>query len=170
MAKKKKKTGKKKLTPKQKLFVKEYIVDLHITNAAIRAGYSKKTAYSIGSENLRKPEIQAAIQEEFAKRAERIEVTQDYVLEGFIEVAERCLQRKPVMAMNYKTREMEQVKDEKGEGMWQFDSTGANKAFTKLGEHLGLFKKVFSSDPDNPLFPPIQIIRPEDVDEEGEGR
>ena len=45
------------LTEKQARFVAEYLVDLNATEAAIKAGYSEKTAYSIGFENLRKPEI-----------------------------------------------------------------------------------------------------------------
>ncbi len=45
------------LTPKQQLFVAEYLVDLNATQAAVRAGYSKKTAYSVGHENLKKPEV-----------------------------------------------------------------------------------------------------------------
>ncbi len=49
------------LSPKQARFVDEYLVDLNATKAAERAGYSAKTAYSIGQENLRKPEIQAKI-------------------------------------------------------------------------------------------------------------
>jgi len=51
------------LTGKQEAFCNEYLVDLHCTNAAIRAGYSEDTAYSIGSENLKKPEIRARISE-----------------------------------------------------------------------------------------------------------
>lgn len=45
------------MTPKQKKFCVEYLIDSNATQAAIRAGYSAKTAYSIGSENLKKPEI-----------------------------------------------------------------------------------------------------------------
>ena len=50
-----------KLTAKQARFVSEYIIDFNATQAAVRAGYSEKTAYSIGTENLRKPEIEKAI-------------------------------------------------------------------------------------------------------------
>ncbi|MFR7383035.1 MAG: terminase small subunit, partial [[Clostridium] leptum] len=46
-----------KLTAKQQRFVDEYLIDLNATQAAIRAGYSEKTAFSIGTENLRKPLI-----------------------------------------------------------------------------------------------------------------
>lgn len=52
-----------KLTAKQKRFVQEYLIDLNATQAAIRAGYSKKSAHSIGPENLEKPEIKQAIEE-----------------------------------------------------------------------------------------------------------
>lgn len=51
------------LTPKQRIFVLEYLRTFNATQAAIAAGYSKKTAYAIGWENLRKPEIQAAIKQ-----------------------------------------------------------------------------------------------------------
>jgi phage terminase small subunit len=46
-----------KLTDKQKRFCEEYLIDLNATQAAIRAGYSAKTAKSIGQENLTKPDI-----------------------------------------------------------------------------------------------------------------
>ena len=52
-----------KLTPKQQRFVDEYLIDLNATQAAIRAGYSPKTAHSIGAENLIKPEVQKAIEQ-----------------------------------------------------------------------------------------------------------
>lgn len=54
------------LTEKQKKFCNEYLVDCNATQAAIRAGYSPKTAYSIGEENLRKPELKTYIDEQLA--------------------------------------------------------------------------------------------------------
>lgn len=51
------------LTLKQERFIQEYLIDLNATQAAIRAGYSKKTASAIGLENLRKPRIKQAIDE-----------------------------------------------------------------------------------------------------------
>jgi len=70
----------KKLNPKQQQFALEYIIDFNATQAAIRAGYSKKTAGSIGSENLEKPEMQAAIQQAIEKRSQRTGITADRVL------------------------------------------------------------------------------------------
>ena len=52
-----------KLSDKQKKFCEEYIIDFNQTQSAIKAGYSAKTAYSIGNENLKKPEIQVRISE-----------------------------------------------------------------------------------------------------------
>ena len=68
------------LTEKQARFVEEYLVDLNATEAAKRSGYSDKTAYAIGFENLKKPEIQEAIQVAMNARAERTEINQDRVL------------------------------------------------------------------------------------------
>lgn len=77
----------KKLTPKQRRFVDEYLIDLNATQAALRAGYSKKTAYSMGDENLKKPEIKRAIQKAMQKREERTEITQDRVLLEYARLA-----------------------------------------------------------------------------------
>lgn len=51
------------MTPKREKFCVEYLVDLNATQAALRAGYSKRTAYSIGNEILKKPEIKSRINE-----------------------------------------------------------------------------------------------------------
>lgn len=69
------------LTAKQRRFVDEYLVDLNATQAAIRAGYSERTAGSVGHDLLKKPEIAAAIQEAMRARGERTEVTADRVLQ-----------------------------------------------------------------------------------------
>ena len=69
-----------KLKPKQARFVQEYLIDLNAAQAAIRAGYSAKTARVIGHENLTKPDIAAAIEKAMAERAERTEVTADLVV------------------------------------------------------------------------------------------
>ena len=74
------------LTPKQQRFVEEYLIDLNATQAAIRAGYSEKTAYSVGHENLKKPEIQKAIQEAQSKRTEQTQIDSAYVLKRLIEI------------------------------------------------------------------------------------
>ena len=129
------------LTPKQQRFVGEYLIDLNATQAAVRAGYSEKTANRIASENLSKPVIQEAIQEQMQKRSERTEITQDYVLCGLKEVAERCMQRAPVV-----TPKGEQAVDEDGNNIWKFDGQTACRAFELLGKHLGMFTDKIIAD------------------------
>jgi phage terminase small subunit len=68
------------LTPRQQRFVEEYLVDLNATQAAIRAGYSKKTADTIGLQLLRKTWVAEAIATAQAKRAEKAEITAAKVL------------------------------------------------------------------------------------------
>ncbi len=75
-----------KLTPKQAAFVQEYLVDLNATQAAIRAGYSKRTARAIGAENLTKPDIAVAIATAKIERSKRTEITADRVLEELARV------------------------------------------------------------------------------------
>lgn len=69
-----------KLTERQKRFCDEYLIDLNATQAAIRAGYSEKTAKVIGSENLTKPDIAARIEKRRAAQIKRTEITADRVL------------------------------------------------------------------------------------------
>ena len=74
------------LTAKQQAFVIEYLVDLNATQAAIRSGYSKKTAGQIGDENLKKPQIAIAIKEAMDSRNKRVQINADYVLNRLVEI------------------------------------------------------------------------------------
>lgn len=69
-----------KLTAKQQRFCDEYLIDLNATQAAIRAGYSKKTANRIASENLLKPDIKAYIEARMAEKESELIANQDEVL------------------------------------------------------------------------------------------
>ena len=75
------------LTEKQKRFVEEYLVDLNATQAALRAGYSERTAYSIGQENLKKSEIVKQIAERRAELQQETEITQQRVLKEYARLA-----------------------------------------------------------------------------------
>lgn len=68
------------LTPKQRRFVDEYLIDLNATQAAIRAKYSKNTANEQGARLLANVSVQAAIAERMKDREKRTEITQDKVL------------------------------------------------------------------------------------------
>lgn len=75
------------LTPKQRKFVSEYLVDLNATQAAIRAGYSKKTAGTMAQRLVAKSHIREAIKAAQSRREKRTEITQDRVLNELARVA-----------------------------------------------------------------------------------
>lgn len=76
-------------------------MDLNATQAAIRAGYSIKTATKIASENLTKPDIQKAVQAALKAREKRTEVTQDYVIEKLREIVEKNASDGPDSELKY---------------------------------------------------------------------
>ena len=137
-----------KMTPKMQKFVDEYLVDLNATQAAIRAGYSKKTAYSIGVSNLKKPEIQAAIQKRQKSAAEKLEITRacpertrfDRLREGYrlltIQGGHVLIKDSDDVAAD-KLAALASVK----EGMYGVEVKLADKAraLEMLGKYLGLF-------------------------------
>jgi len=127
-----------KLTDKQAMFVKEYIIDLNATQAAIRAGYSEKTARQIASEHLSKPNIQDAIQAEMDARSKRTEINQDYVLNTIVNTIDRCQQAEPVIRAN---GEPVVIENEDGDIVpaYQFQSNSVLKGCELLGKHLKMF-------------------------------
>lgn len=140
-----------KLTDKQAAFVREYLVDLNATQAAIRAGYSERTASRIGPQLIGKTCVREAIEKAQAKRAQRVEVTQDYVIENLVEIVERSMQRAPVT-----DRKGEQVTDEEGRAVWTFDAKNANRALELLGKHLGIFADKVKAEVSGPDGGPVQ--------------
>jgi phage terminase small subunit len=79
--------GKAEFTPKQKLFIEEYLIDLNATQAAIRAGYSPKTAAETGYKLCHKSSIADAIARAMAARSRRTGITQDRVLQELARIA-----------------------------------------------------------------------------------
>lgn len=76
----------KQLTPKQELFCREYLKDLNATQAAIRAGYSEKSAAAQGCENLIKPNVAERIIELKSERNEEVGIDAAYVLKRLVEI------------------------------------------------------------------------------------
>lgn len=102
-----------KLTDKQQKFCEEYLIDLNATQAAIRAGYSEKTANRIASENLSKLDIQEYIKELQDKIRDRNAITVDFVVNGIKDIAVQ------------------------GE-----HENNRLKAFDMLGKHLGIYERL----------------------------
>ncbi len=128
-----------KLTSKQQRFIEEYLIDLNATQAAIRAGYSAKTARAIGCENLAKPNIQEAIALAKQARAQATKIDSDWVLREAVALYQRCVTEiKP--ALHPKTRR--QMKDGDGNLLFTFNAAAANRALELIGKHvdIGAFK------------------------------
>ena len=77
----------KQLTRKMERFAQEYVTDLNGTQAAIRAGYSPKTAKSKASDLLKDPRVQAAVEARLQELAERAKMTQEQVFQELVKVA-----------------------------------------------------------------------------------
>lgn len=74
------------MTPKQEAFVREYLIDLNATQAAIRAGYSARTAKQQGQRMLTNVDVAEAITAAVQARTQRTEITADYVLNRLVEI------------------------------------------------------------------------------------
>ncbi len=137
------------LKRKQKRFVEEYLIYLNATQAAIRAGYSVDTAYSIGAELLKKPEIKNAIERAIAERSRRTGITQERVLQELARIAFVD----PTAVLDFSTGEviasassddraaLASVKVKQGRGGTEREVKLQDKvkALELLGKHIGLF-------------------------------
>ena len=107
-----------KLTAKQQRFCDEYLIDMNATQAAIRAGYSKKTARVIGQENLLKPAVKEYIQQRMDEKEKELIADQNEVLKYLTSVIRGQSRSSVVVVENIgdymsEAREMEKAPDEK---------------------------------------------------------
>jgi phage terminase small subunit len=121
-----------KLTLKQKTFVDEYLVDCNATQAAIRAGYSKKTANRTASENLSKPDIQKAIEIAKQERTERTKIDSDYVLEQIREFLDCSFGRSPIKKAVNIDGELQSI------DIAEYNHSGVAKALELMGKHVNI--------------------------------
>ena len=136
------------LTPKQARFVGEYLIDLNATQAAIRAGYSKKSAEQQGSRLLRYVKVGAAVAKGQAEKAEKLGLSQEWVLRRLMQVVERCLQAEAVVDRKGEPVIIETPEGEMG-AAYTFQAAGANRALELLGKHLNLFNETVNHQNDH---------------------
>lgn len=143
------------LTPKQRKFVAEYLVDLNATRAAIRAGYSAKTADRIGPELLGKTCVREAVEAAQKRREKRTEITQDRVLNELARVAfgnSRAVMswgpgglvlRDSAELTEDEAALVSEVRETttKDGGSMALKTHDKMKALELLGKHLGMFDK-----------------------------
>jgi phage terminase small subunit len=168
-----------KLNPKQQRFVAEYLVDLNATQAAIRAGYSKRTARQQASDLLSKPDIAQALREAIDAQQTRLEVKADDVLRELIRIGLADLGQ----AYNEKgnLRPIHDIPEDTRRALAgvkvfeEFEGTGADRvkvgevrevkfwdkprALELLGKHLGIFtEKIQHSGPDGKPIPLAMVV------------
>jgi phage terminase small subunit len=149
------------LTPKQQRFVEEYLVDLNATQAAIRAGYSAKTANEQGSRLLANVSVAAEVQAAIAARSERTQVTADRVVQELAKVGFSDMRRFARWGADGVTllesealdpdaaacvAEVSQTNSATG-GSLKFKLHDKVTSLKLLGQHVGMFKG--DTDPDN---------------------
>ncbi len=131
------------LTEKQKRFCEEYLVDLNATKAYIRAGYSEKGARVSASQLLANPNVSEYVYQLREKQKAKTGVTTEYLINSFKEIADRCMQKVPVMVWELDeegNRVKVQATDDEGNGIWEFDGATANRSLELLGKHVGFFE------------------------------
>lgn len=160
------------LSQKEIRFCEEYLVDLNATQAAIRAGYSKKTATVIGSQNLRKLKVKRYIETRAKKIQEKLEVTQEMIMNelatigfsritNYLSVTEREVRRKIRGKMKTTTVSVlsifptDKIKEEHIPAIASIKQAKEGielkvhdkvKALELMGKHRGMFK-----DPESPI-------------------
>lgn len=142
-----------KLSPKQQLFADEYLIDLNATQAAIRAGYSNKTADQQGSRMLKNVKVRAYIDKKMAERSRRTGISQDRVLQelakiGFI-IASDLIDPKDASVLEGATDDdLAVIQSIKVKESWsdkgasverEIKLADKTRALEMLGRHLGMF-------------------------------
>lgn len=171
------------MTPKRATFIREYLTDLNATQAAIRAGYSKRTAALIGAENLKKPYVAEAIRIAMAERAAKTEITAERVLRELAKIGfanmDNFMKLTPdgsaVLDFSNLTPEqaaaiseitVEEFMDGAGEEARpvrrvKFKLHDKRAALVDIGRHLGMFndKLTLKGDAENPLTILVQQMQ-----------
>lgn len=152
------------LTRKQKTFINEYLVDFNATQAAIRAGYSERSAGAIGWENLKKPEISEEIDKRIMSDKETLLRLSDIArgdVNDFLRFDGDL--RLPIIDFKKAKKEgkLKLIKKFKyhKDGSVEFELYSADNALALIGKHHGLFNEPGSSE-DNPLYHKMVILPP----------
>lgn len=159
-----------KLNERQKRFCDEYLIDLNATQAAIRAGYSEKTANRIASENLSKPDILAYIDERKKARIDRTQITQDFVLLELLKIAKangtdfttvgkrNRVTLTPTEDLPAEKRAAVASVKKGAKGAVEVKTYDKVKALELLGKHLGLFDKKSEAGEVEDLAPLAELL------------
>ena len=157
------------MTAKMQRFCDEYLIDLNATQAAIRAGYSEKTARAIGAENLTKPDIKEYIEKRLAEKEDALIAKQDEVMKYLTSVMRREKQEHVVVTLS--KEETKYVPDDEGTMRKQTIKeeipkvieiparlTDANKAAELLGRAYSIYTDKVDADVETELTITIKRV------------
>ncbi|MDD5966126.1 MAG: terminase small subunit [Blautia sp.] len=153
------------MTKKQKLFVEEYLIDLNATQAAIRAGYSAKTAQEQASRLLSNVMVQGSIAKAMAERSKRTGINQDRVIQELARIAfvnpQNVIDSEDASVREDATEDdlaciqsvkVKTMSGEKGSSVErEVRLNDKMKALELLGKHLGMFKDKLELETDMDL-------------------
>ncbi len=152
-----------KLTAKQQRFCDEYLIDLNATQAAIRSGYSKKTAKQIGQENLTKPDIKEYIEKRMAEKEKELIADQNEVMKYLSSVMRREKTESVVVTLSKEksiyvpdsngTMRKQTVKEDIPQVVEiHARLSDANKAAELLGKAYGIYTEKVDMDVNVPVM------------------
>jgi phage terminase small subunit len=134
-----------KLTKKQQLFCDEYLIDLNGTQAAIRAGYSEKTAKEIGCENLTKPHIRDYIDARLNEKERSLIASQDDILQALTRILHGDERGTALVGVGMGAQEVSQVPP-------------TNSEKIRAAEILGKYHKLFTDRQEIEMRGSVQFI------------
>lgn len=154
------------MNPRHLEFVNVYLADpeMNATRAYLKVypKSSEAAARRSAHDVLTRPDVHAYVTQRIKERAKRVEaekgITQDFVLNGLKEVAQRCMQRVPVMTWSREDKCHVQATNAEGQGVWEFDSSGANRALELLGKHLGIFEGGEEDEKPVPVAVTVNVV------------
>jgi len=154
------------LNAKQRRFVDEYLIDLNATQAAIRSGYSKKSAGIGGFDLLKNPNVAAAIEARMKARAKRADINQDRVLLELARIGFSDIRRVIKWGPNGATlKQSSEITEDDAAAISEISQTAHGikikfhskpAALQLLGQHLGTFKDGNGSEDEAPL--PVSVV------------
>lgn len=147
-----------------KRFADKYFETLNAKESAIYANFSVDTAKQIGYNLLQREDIQEYLSELRKEASEKSGITREWVIGRFKSISDRCMQAEPVMVRDGKEW-VQAIDEETGEGIFQFDSAGANVSTAHLGKIIGIFEK--DNEQSRIKIPEtihVKVHKPEDAD------
>ena len=152
------------LTAKEQRFCEEYVLDYNATRAAIRAGYSERSAASNAWKILRRPGVQNFLKRAQQEQRDRLCLSGDRVVLELFDLLEKCKEPEPVRVWSKTEKKYVNT------GEYKFDSRGALKTVELLMKHLGMLGADSDGAGDAPVCLVDDLAGERAPDSEGDER